>query len=235
LRHPESTAIALKDRHRNIALNQHGALTGVDGLPAPLQASLMDALRSGRLSLPAAPSTSLGKIGTLLGGSAQRESFALIYPVGTAVEDVRPVLEWTPLPGATGYIVMLKDLSTGEEIEGPSVAKTTWKCDQPLVRGHQYAWMVEAAAGGRYIRAPAMDKSFPAFKVLDAAQLVELESVRKAWGDSHLVLGLTCARLGLAVEAEKEFRALVAANPESFTARSLLASVEAALSRGRAK
>jgi hypothetical protein len=48
-------------------------------------------------------------------------------------------------------------------------------------------------------------------------------------------MGAIYAKAGLLREAEKEFRELVAANPESFTARSLLASVEAKPIGGRRK
>jgi hypothetical protein len=93
--------------------------------------------------------------------------------------------------------------------------------------------MVEAIVEGRGIRAPAAGKPFATFKILDAQQAQEISLVRKIWGSSHLVMGVIYATAGLRSEAEKEFGELVADNPESSTARSLLASVEAKTIGGR--
>jgi hypothetical protein len=62
--------------------------------------------------------------------------------------------------------------------------------------------------------------------VLDKATVDELISVEKT-GNSHLVRGTMYARAGLLDEAEKELRALLAANPNSKIARELLQSVRA--------
>ena len=121
---------------------------------------------------------------------------------------------------AKRYTVFVKDLATGEEIQGQPTGETTWASDKELIRGHQYGWMVEAATDGQRVRAPAPNKPFPTFRVLDEQKAREISLAWKEWNSSHLVMGLIYAQAGLIREAEKELRELVAANPESSTARS---------------
>ena len=223
---PGGAPLALKDGNRQILIDEKGELLGFDMLPANYRDALKDALTAGRISILPPPETTLGQKGPTLGSRPQGRTFEALSPAGTAVEDTRPVFEWQPLAGATSYTVFVKDLATGAEIEGQPTGRTTWASDKPLVRGHQYAWMVEAAIDGQRVRAPAPEKPFATFRILDEQQAREISLARKVWGSSHLVMGLVYARAGLAREAEKEFRELVAANPESSTARSLLASVE---------
>ena len=230
---PGGAPLALKDGNRQILIDEKGELLGFDMLPANYRDALKDALTAGRISILPPPETTLGQKGSTLGSRPQGRTFEALSPAGTAVEDTRPVFEWQPLAGATSYTVFVKDLATGAEIEGQPTGRTTWTSDKPLVRGHQYAWMVEAAIDGQRVRAPAPEKPFATFRILDEQQAQEISLARKAWGSSHLVMGLVYARAGLAREAEKEFRELVAANPESSTARSLLASVEAKTISGR--
>jgi hypothetical protein len=230
---PGGAPLALKDGNRQILIDEKGELLGFDTLAANYRDALKDALTAGSITILPPPETTLGQKGSTLGSRPQGRTFEALSPAGTAVEDTRPVFEWQPLAGATSYTVFVKDLATGSEIEGQPTGRTTWTSDKPLVRGHQYAWMVEAAIDGQRVRAPAPEKPFATFRILDEQEAREISLARKAWGSSHLVMGLVYARTGLAREAEKEFRELVAANPESSTARSLLASVEAKTISGR--
>jgi hypothetical protein len=61
--------------------------------------------------------------------------------------------------------------------------------------------------------------------VLEQSKAGELERMRRAYPNSHLVLGTLYAKAGLLAEAEREFRALVAANPQSPIAQKLLRDV----------
>jgi hypothetical protein len=206
-------------------IDQKGELLGFDTLAADYRDALKDALTAGRISMPPPPETSLGKKGPLLGGSPQRRNFEVLSPSGTAVEDTRPVFQWQQLDGATSYTVFVQDLATGAEIESQPSTKTAWTPDKPLVRGHQYNWMVAAVTDGERVRAPAPNKPFATFRVLDEKKAREISLARKEWNSSHLVMGLIYAKAGLIREAEKELRELVAANPESTAAKSLLASM----------
>jgi hypothetical protein len=235
MRSPDRASVTLKDGNRQITIDERGELRGLDTLPPSYRDVLKDALTTGRLSTPPPPETTVGKAGSLLSINPQEKSFAVLSPVGTAVEDTRPVFEWQSLAGATSYTVLVKDLATGVEIEGQPTSRPTWRSDKQLHRGRQYAWMVEATVDGRGVRAPGADKPFATFKILDVQQAQEISLVRKTWGSFHLVMGAIYAKAGLLTEAEKEFRELIAANPESFTARSLLASVEVKMIGGRRK
>lgn len=221
-----STSLSLKDGNRQITISENGELVGLDTLPATYRDALKDALISGRVSIPPRPQTAIGQAGSRLGINPETEIFAVIFPAGTVVEDTRPVFEWQRLAGATSYTVFVQDLTTRAEIEGQPTPKTTWRPDKQFVRGHQYAWMVEANIDGQGVRSPASNKPFATFKVLDEQEAQGIGLARKTWESSHIVMGVIYAKAGLLDEAEKEFRELVAANPESFTARSLLASIE---------
>src|SRR5438034_8061744 len=47
------------------------------------------------------------------------------------------------------------------------------------------------------VRAPAPEKPFATFRILDERQAQDISLARKAWGSSHLVMGLVYARAGL--------------------------------------
>lgn len=220
-----STTLLVQDGGRQLRLSSGGELLGLDELPAKYVNALKDALRTGRLSLPTPPETTLGKVGTLLGPGDREHAFDVIFPASTTVEDTRPSFHWQRLAGATEYTLMIKDLVSGAEIESPSVSGTSWTAEAPLVRGHQYVWMVEAVVGSHRVRAPGTHKPFATFTVLDERREAEIVEARKRFGDSHLGMGLAYADAGLVREAEREFSDLVAANPGSSLAKNLLASV----------
>jgi hypothetical protein len=63
--------------------------------------------------------------------------------------------------------------------------------------------------------------------VLEQAKANELARAKRLFGTSHLTLGLLYADAGLLSEAEREFRLLRAANPNSELARNLLRQIQA--------
>ena len=60
------------------------------------------------------------------------------------------------------------------------------------------------------------------FHVLDQTKANELTKAKRAYGSSHLTLGLLYAEAGLLREAEHEFRLLQKANPQSEIVKKLL-------------
>jgi hypothetical protein len=220
----------LQDGGRQLRIDGNDKVQGLENLPATYVALLKEAVTSGRVSIPAPPETKMGQVGSLMGanGGAGAAKFDVLYPVSTSVEATRPVLEWQRLLGATGYTVFLKDVATGAGYESKPTTGTSWTVDRQLVRGHQYAWMVLASTDEGSVRAPARDKPFATFKILNADQMQEISSARSQWGHFHLVMGIVYAKAGLVREAEREFKSLAAANPDSPTARDLLASVQKA-------
>ncbi len=226
------TLLALKDGSRKIEIDDQGNVRGLEGISGTLAADIRQALTNGKIQIPVVPETSLGHAGTLLGTSPESLSFSILAPSGTAVEDVRPVFEWQQLTGADTYTLMLKDLTTGKEFESGPLNQPKWKTEKPLSRGHQYAWMVEANVGGQLVRAPALDKPYATFKVIDQMQADEIARTRESWGSSHLVMGLVYARAGMVNAAQIEFKQLTIDNPESDAAKSLLSCFDRKANKG---
>jgi lipopolysaccharide biosynthesis regulator YciM len=75
------------------------------------------------------------------------------------------------------------------------------------------------------LKAPRPPAPQAKFHVLDAAMANELAQARRVYARWRLVLGLLYARAGLLDEAEREFRALREANPNSELAHRLLKQV----------
>ncbi len=80
---------------------------------------------------------------------------------------------------------------------------------------------------GQEITSPRPPAPQAKFRVLDLARANEISKARRAYGSSHLVLGLLYAESGLLKEAEQELRALQKTNPDSELARNLLRQVQA--------
>lgn len=221
--------VALNDGGREIALTKDGGLAGADGISVADQQKIKNALKSGRVSLPDVPQE-LGdaRRGALMGGASER-TFNLVGPVAKIVATDRPMLRWQKLKGAESYRVEVSDpLDNYKEVAtSPALTTNEWRVDRPLPRGHVYTWQVVAIKNGEEIKSPSPDAPEARFKVLEQAKAGEIERAKKAYGNQHLALGLVYAEAGLLDEAEREFRALVAANPTSAEAKRLLRAVQA--------
>jgi hypothetical protein len=220
-----SAEVSLKDGGGVIALGGTGEVVGLEAVGSKYRELVKTALTSGRVSVAVIPASSEGRVGTTLGGEEQ-ERFNVLVPSRSVVESERLVLRWEPLAGASGYVVFLKDAVSGEETESKQIMRTEWTPEKPLSRGHIYNWMVEAVKEGRRVRAPALDKPYASFKVLDNAQAQELKEAKQKWSGSHLLLGVLYARAGVRDQAVKEFKALLAENPGSPLAKKLLSGVK---------
>jgi len=161
-------------------------------------------------------------------GAGGGADFRLLSPAGVVVETDRPVLSWSPLEGAGGYTVTIFDSDLNRVAASEPLSATRWVVPTPLARGRTYVWQVRAVKGGVEVVAPPPAGQRVKFRVLERAKLEEVERARRSQPDSHLVLGVLYAEAGLLEEAEREFAALVRANPQSQAARRLLAGVRAA-------
>jgi hypothetical protein len=65
------------------------------------------------------------------------------------------------------------------------------------------------------------------FRILDQDRASELTRASRVYASSHLTLALLYTQAGLIDEAEKEFRELQKANPDSAISRRLLANLQA--------
>ena len=204
-----------------VTLDSRGSLAGVGALTPSDGERVREAVQTGRLSLPSTLSELNDRGGTLMGPSDAPE-FRLVAPLGTVVLDTRPMLRWTPVPGAITYLVTLQDQATGQTISSSPLARTDWVPDHPLTRGATYAWQVAGSvSGGTEIVAPRPPAPPARFRVLDSSAADRFQTLPA----SHLVRGILYANAGLVADAERELAALSAQNPNSEVADRLLKQI----------
>ena len=212
---------SLVDGSSLVTLDSRGSLAGAGALAESDQARVREALETGRLSPPSTLAELNGRRGALL-GTADAAAFHTTAPVATVVLETRPMLRWTPLPGATTYTVTLQDQATGQTISSPPSTRTEWVPDQALTRGTTYAWQVAAsAAAGTEVVAPKPPDPPARFSVLSASDADHFQTLPA----SHLVRGVLYANAGLLDDAERELAALSAQNPNSEVADRLLMQI----------
>jgi hypothetical protein len=141
------------------------------------------------------------------------------------VETANPTFSWAPLSGASSYAVAVTDDKLNEVASSGPLTGTEWRPPAPLKRGAVYSWQVTALMDGQAVTSPELPAPQAKFMILDRASSEELRRFRAAAPRHHLGLGVLYARAGLLDEAEREFRALVEANPRSDAARKLLQKV----------
>jgi hypothetical protein len=139
----------------------------------------------------------------------------------------RPTFRWSPLEGATGYVVEVYDDKLDQITISSQLTDTSWTAPQSLKRGEIYSWQVTASKGGEEIISPRPPAPLAKFRILDQTLANELVQARRAYGASHLTMALVYTQAGLLDEAEREFRSLQRANPNSTISRRLLADLEA--------
>ena len=226
---PTQAGLRLNDGIGPVALDESGAIQGLEAVPAELRTSVQTALTTARLQIPPGPSVTIGRVsGTLLGEAENGETFKLTTPVGSIVLSNSPAFRWESLPGATGYTVLVRDVTTGREIESEPLSDSQWTPKEPLERGHTYAWMVEAVKEGRRLRSPALDKPYAGFKILDKQSFENIQRAQAAWGSSHLVMGIVYAKAGLKDAARKELKELQASNPDVRVINKLIKNIDSA-------
>ncbi|MCI0392095.1 MAG: zf-HC2 domain-containing protein [Acidobacteria bacterium] len=223
-----ATVIAqLNDGDGQVILDGNGKLSGVDHLPPAYQQMIRNALSSKRLEKPSLLA-GLGRPDSLSmrGGDKQGNKFSVINPVGIVILSDRPTFRWSPLEGATGYIVEVYDDKLRKILVSSQGADTSWRATQSLKRGGIYSWQVTAIKGVEEFSSPRPPAPVAKFRILDEALANELVQARRAYASSHLMMALVYTQAGLLDEAEQEFRALQQANPNSAISRRLLASLQ---------
>lgn len=218
----QQARVSLDDGGGRVIVDAKGNLSGLATTPQNEQA-IRNALLSERVTLPVSLRSLRGSNGTLMG--SEQQEFKLIAPIGSVIEADRPTLRWSALPGATSYTVMIYDESLAKAATSPAITSTEWTSPTSLARGKTYVWQVRALKDGEEVVAPAASRSRAKFRVLEQSKLDEIRRAKSTNGNSHLMMGVVYAEAGLVEEAEREFVELVKANPQSATARKLLASV----------
>ncbi len=209
----------MNDAAGAIALRADGSIDGV-AVPPGLQASLAEALRSGRLrSAPLRDDLAVSPV-TAMGESEAPTPFGPVAPLSTIVRSDRPTLRFTALPGASAYVVSIYDLDLEPVAASPALRATEWTVDRPLPRGKTYLWQIEARTRAGRVSAPAPPAAEARFHVASADAAARVEAAVAS--GSHLAAGVALAEGGFAEEAQQHFEALAALNPGSAEAKALL-------------
>ncbi len=223
---PVPVVAQLKDGEGQLALDQEGKLSGAGDLPPAYQSKLKEALASGRIERSSQLNGLTRPPSSLMSTDKQSNEFSVIEPAGTVLMTNRPTFRWSPMEGATGYVVEVYDNKFNLVETSPQLTGNSWAVSA-LARGKVYTWQVKAIKDGQEFTSPRPPAPQAKFRILDQAKANELAKAKRAYPSSHLTLGLLYAEAGLLKEAEEELRALQKANPDSEIARSLLGQVQA--------
>jgi hypothetical protein len=209
----------LLDQVGPLSLRANGSVTGVR-VPAGLESSLAEALRSGQVRVPAPRADLAVAPVTAMGPAGDAAPFGPVQPLSTLVRSDRPTLRFTPHPRATGYVVSIYDLDLEKVAASGTLHATEWTPDRPLRRGRTYLWQIEARTPEGRVAAPAPPAAEARFHVATADVVAPLDEVVRT--GSLLAAGVALAEAGFAQEAAEQFEQLVALNPESAEAKKLL-------------
>jgi hypothetical protein len=213
--------VVLLDAGQQVALNATDQLLGLEALSASVQAVVKDALRTQQIKVSRQVMPRRADKFELLGSGRESAGFVLLSPVGQVVPSTRPVLKWQALNGAASYFVNVYDANLRKVASSGALTVTVWQPEVELERGRSYYWQVRALKDEQEFFAPAPSAPDVKFKVLESAQLAQIEQT-KAARNSQLALGVLYAQAGMLEEAEREFKALAAANPHSPVAQRIL-------------
>ena len=219
----------LTDGSGVVSLDQEGRLSGADNLPPAYQTLVKKALSSQRVERSSELEGLARPQSSLMGSDSQGNEFSILEPVGSVLITNRPAFRWSKMEGATGYVVEVYDPQFNLVATSPPQTGNAWSTTLP--RGNIYSWQVKAIKDGQEITSPRPPAPQAKFRVLDQAKANEIANAKRAYGTSHLTLGLLYADAGLLREAEQEFRLLRRANPNSEVARNLLRQVQALRAR----
>ncbi len=219
-------AEALYDAGRTLEVDDKGNITGFESLPPQIEESIQLAAANNHQEVSAELRGVITKAGTLMGGSGEGISFALLSPVGTMVKSAHPMFRWRALAGASSYSVDVFDSDMKSVARVDRVSGTNWTPAQSLERHQAYTWQVTAIRNGEELTSPVPPAPEAKFKILEQSKADELNRAIKAYPNSHLILGALYVRAGLLDDAESEFRSLVSANPKSTLARKLLQNLK---------
>jgi hypothetical protein len=225
---PTAPAVAqLNDGGGRLTLDREGRLSGADALPHAYRELLKETL-AGRRIERSPQLKGLSRPGSsLMSSETEGREFSVLSPAGSVLLDDRPTFRWSPLEGATVYVVEVYDDAFNLVASSPQLTAPTWAAPQALPRGKVYSWQVKALKDGQEVKSPRPPAPQARFRVLDRAKADEIARAKRAYPSSHLTLALLYADAGLLSEAERELRLLQKANPDSELARTLLRQVQA--------
>jgi len=219
----------LIDDGHHVTLDSDDKLAGLESASMQRQSEVASVLKDGRVRTPSFLVDLKGRSGKLMGAGS--EPYGLLNPVATAVESRTPTFHWRAIEGAQSYELAIYDSDSQKVVASGQLTETSWTASTPLERGRTYSWQVRANKDGAEILMPPPAAAEAKFRVIDQSSLQEIQLARKSHPSSHLMLGIVYAESGLLDQSEHEFQKLLAANPESPVAHSLLHEVKSL--RGR--
>jgi hypothetical protein len=176
---------------------------------------------------PAQLNALIREAGTLLGANRQEVSFVPLTPVGTFVEDVKPLFRWLPLSGASRYRVTVVDSQLHQALQSPVISETNWKAGSALQRGKVYQWQVTAFRNSEHIVAPAPPAPEARFEVIDQSQADELVQLKLTQSSNHFALGCAYANVGVLDQAESELQQVPPSDANYDLAQKFLSDLQA--------
>lgn len=183
-------------------------LAGQGRLPADLQALAERSGEAASLDQLISPDLRPRPL-QLAGGPAEAAGPVALAPLGTALRESAPKLQWQPRHGAQGYRVALERVDNGEIVTSPVLPAeaTHWTPTQPLTAGAIYQWEVEALGpdGALLGKSPKPPEPEARFRILTAAEQETLRRDEARAGGNAFVLGALRARAGLREEAKAAF------------------------------
>lgn len=217
---------SINDSAGPITLDASGKVAGVAALPTEAERALKQALTTQTLETPTALKTLARQPATLMSDSQETPAIKLHSPVGTFIKDAQPLFRWRAVPGAQRYTVTVLDENFTAVATSPSLTQSSWRVGTPLKRGQTYLWQVTAEVDGKRVTSTSASTPEAQFKLLSADKARALQLLLQA-NDSHLLRGTMYAKAGLLDEAEREFQAMLKANPRSSIAQKLLRNLHA--------
>jgi len=219
---------ALSDGTGQVTLDEQSNLSGLPALTPADEQLIKQALAHQQVPRAAALAGLTSRASKLMSRQGEGIAFALLSPLSTVIETDRPTFRWQPLTGAGSYTVTVLDENFNVLIVSEPLQRTSWTVSRPLPRGARYLWQVTAQTNtGQQITSPSTPAPEARFQVLGQAQSNELRQAAQTYKQVHLLLGLRYAQAGLLEDAEREFQALLKANPRSPIAANLLQQVQA--------
>lgn len=223
---PPAVIAALNDKGRQIALDQAGNVTGLPDLSKEAERAVRQALEKQQSEISPEIKQLLRRPATLMSGTDEQQAIKLHSPIGTFVQDTQPTFRWQVMPGAQNYTVLVLDENFNVVATSPPRTQAFWRATASLKRGQEYIWQVTAEVDGKRVTSASASTPEAHFKILPAEKARELQTLLQSH-DSHLLRGSLYAKAGLLDEAEREYQALLKANPHSIVARKLLQHLRA--------
>lgn len=206
---PKSTE-TIFDGHKQYVIAYEGDQVRIDSLTTKLQKDVVKLLKGQVIGDPRLLQQ-LASANLSLRG-ANKSKIVLLNPVGTVIEEERPVLRWGPIEGATSYLVDLTDETLRPVAQSPHVESTEWTVTDNLKRGAVYLWQVTGFKNGE--RIDNQLNPMGRFMVASEKKAREIEEARKQYTD-HLELGVYYLKEGLLDQAQEELSQLRLRNPDS--------------------